>query len=175
MRTVEMHIVKTHHNDDSERFVTTFVHIGTDYHAGWGLPMHAQKIVSEKTEQVEVFEIGDRVICEVHRGSYEDEDGISSGGKWVQKTGTVDSTHGREDTSGFVKFDDGDIQNISLIRGDRGYPGRNIQPAPDAIVLPDEVLVNTSYLDDDDETIDTTCPEPYRRGIGQGFGPTEDG
>ncbi len=23
--------------------------------------------------------------------------------------------------------------------------------------------------------IDTTCPEPYRRGIGQGFGPGEDG
>jgi len=23
--------------------------------------------------------------------------------------------------------------------------------------------------------IDTTCPEPYRRGIGQGFGDTEDG
>ncbi len=23
--------------------------------------------------------------------------------------------------------------------------------------------------------IDVTCPEPYRRGIGQGFGPTEDG
>ena len=23
--------------------------------------------------------------------------------------------------------------------------------------------------------IDNTCPEPYRRGIGQGFGPTEDG
>ena len=23
--------------------------------------------------------------------------------------------------------------------------------------------------------IDTTCPEPYRRGIGQGFGATEDG
>jgi len=23
--------------------------------------------------------------------------------------------------------------------------------------------------------IDATCPEPYRRGIGQGFGSTEDG
>ena len=25
------------------------------------------------------------------------------------------------------------------------------------------------------EKIDTTCREPYRRGIGQGFGDTEDG
>jgi len=175
MKQIQMHIVET--DGFNDRIDTTYVHLGTDYHNRWGLPAHHSKILSEKiNEMVDIFEIGDRVICEVHRGSYQDEDGISSGGKWVKKTGIVKSVHGEQDTAGFVRFDDGDIQNISLIRGDRGYPGRNIQPATNEVVLPDEILKNTSYIDDPEiESPFHTCPEPYRRGIGQGFGPTEDG
>jgi len=177
MKQIKMHIVKTQHNSGSENFNTTFVHMNnTRWINGWGLPMHAQKIISEKTDMVDVFEVGDRVICELKRGTYEDEDGISSGGRWIKKTGTVESTHGHDDTDGFVRFDDGDIQNISLIRGDNGYPGRNIQPATIEIILPNEVLKNRSYIDDPiDESPFHECPEPYRRGIGQGFGPGEDG
>jgi len=177
MRKIKMHIVQTQHNhgDGTE---TTFVSIGTDYHSGWGLPMHAQKIISEKTDMIDVFEIGDRVIVELNRGSFQDEDGISSGGKWVKKTGIIDWVNtAANGLSGSIKFDDGDIQSVSLIRGDRGYPGRNIQPAPDKTILPDEVLTDHYYFDDspDDELPVTQCPEPYRRGIGQGFGSTEDG
>ena len=131
----------------------------------WGLP-----IISEGARLVEVFEIGDRVIVEVLRGSHQDENGISSGGKWVQKSGIVESAHGPSNAIGFVRFDDGDSQATSLVRGDDGYPGRNIQAGSSQAVLPEAVL-----MDDFPEIDNTACREPYRRGIGQGFGDTEDG
>jgi len=174
MRQIKMHIVETEFNHGTGREIS-FVEPGIDYHNGWGLPMHAQKIISEKTEMVDLFELGDRVICELKRGTYQNEDGISSGGKWINKTGIVDWVNtANNDLSGVVKFDDGDMQNISLIRGDHGYPGHNIQPAANETVLPDEILINRYYFDDRPET-KTPVYEPYRRGIGQGFGPTEDG
>jgi len=177
MKQIEMNIVETEFNYVGNGRETTFVEIGIDYSKGWGLPAHAQKIISEKTDMVNVFELGDRVICELSRGTFEDEDGICSGGKWVRKTGTVDWINEMNNgLSGMVKFDDGDVQMISLIRGDEGYPGRNIQPATDKIVLPDEVLQNRYYFDDSpDEIPSHQCTEPYRKGIGQGFGSTEDG
>jgi len=183
MRKIQMHIVKTtpQNVDEPDNIITTFVALGTDFRAGWGLPIHANKIVSEEVAEVEVFEIGDRVSAELKRGTYQDEDGISSGGKWVKKTGIIESCHGINDTSGFVKFDDGDIQSISLIRGDDGYPGRNIQSVTrDESMVDPENLKNYTYetpeeLQSMDKIDATTCREPYRRGIGQGFGDTEDG
>lgn len=122
-----MHIVETLVNGSLDKeSVKTFVKPGTDYQSGWGLPMHANKVIlSEKTEMVDVFEVGDRVTCEVHRGSVQNEDGICTGGEWVTKTGVVTKIYA--ETDGFIEFDDFDHQAMSLIRGDRGYPGRNIQ------------------------------------------------
>lgn len=114
-------------NGFNDKIDITYVHIGTDYHNGWGLPVHHSKILSEKIEMVDVFDIGDIVVCDVHRGSNENEDGISSGGKWVKKTGVVTDAYGKNGTEGFVKFYDGNNQSMSLIRGNKGFPGRDIQ------------------------------------------------
>lgn len=125
MKKIKMHIVKTTpHN------IINFLPLGTDYHKGLGLPI-VHKIVSERIGIVDVFEIGDRVVCEIKRGQIIDEDGGISGGQWYTKTGTVVEIYHVGGTSGFVEFDDGDCHSMSLIRGAHGYPGRNIQPAND--------------------------------------------
>lgn len=123
-----MHIVETQVNNNPERnTVKTYVKLGTNYRAGLDLPANANKvIVSETTEMVDVFEVGDRFCCEINRGSKQNEDGIYTGGEWITKTGVVVSASGFN--SGFVEFDDFDQQSMSLIRGNIGYPYRNMQP-----------------------------------------------
>lgn len=81
---------------------------------------------SDKLERY-IFKLGDRVICEVHRGQVQDDDGISTGGEWVTKFGTVEWVNHLDCTVGGVKFDDGDYQCLSLIENSTGYPGRNIR------------------------------------------------
>ena len=176
MKQIKMHIVKTTHQnvDRPEKFFINYVSLGTDYHSGWGLRIDANKIISEETAMVDVLEPGDRVSADLWRGSFQDEDGISSGGKMITKTGVVESAHGDNGTHGFIKFDDGDFQSISLIRGDDGYPGSNIQPT-DQTIIPTEKLVDYIYEKPEEPTPFHQCPEPYRRGIGMGFGRTEDG
>ena len=175
MKRIKMNVVKTDGFREGT-IDTNYVGIDTDYHAGWGLPIHHTKIISEKIEMVAVFCEGDRVICELKRGSFQNEDGISSGDKWVRKTGMVDWVNIADDgLSGIVKFDDGDIQSISMIRGSDGYPGRNIQPAGNEIMFDSENLKNYVYERPEEPTPYNVCHEPYRRGIGQGFGDTEDG
>jgi len=169
MKKVKMNIIET----EGFGIETHYVLLGTNYKNGWGLPMHTQRILSEKIGEVDVFELGDRVLAEVHRGSFQNEDGISTGGKWLKKIGVVVGVYGIDDMDGYIKFDDGDAQSVSLIRGDCGYPGRNIQPATDEIIIPEEKLVNYIYEKPEGQTLE--CPEPYRKGIGQGFGCSEDG
>lgn len=132
MQKVPMTVVVTKYNL-GDRVCTSYVSPETDYKSGWGLPMHANRhIISAETKDVDVFQVGDRVACEIHRGAAEDDDGISTGGCWITKHGTVASAS-PNGTNGFVEFDDGDRQSISLIRGDSGYPGRNIQPTDSKI------------------------------------------
>lgn len=127
MKKITMHVVKT--VDRAGYETTSFVEIGTDYHKGWGIPVSACKIISEKTEPVSVFEVGDRVIVDLWRGGAMDEDGVSSGGHAVTKCGIVTDVYGGTDgTHGFVRFDDGDKQSVRLIEGSDGHPGKNIRP-----------------------------------------------
>lgn len=129
MKQIKMHIIEITHTlttDGSETVEKMYVKLGTDYHNGWGLPAHQHTIVSEKTDWVEVFEVGDRVVCDVKRGMVQDEDGINHGGRWLSKPGIV--TDAFDEYHGYVEFDDGDRQIMSLIRGDlSGYPGNNMQ------------------------------------------------
>ena len=128
MKQHEMHVVITQVNGKPEATpVQTFVQKGTDYRSGWGLPMHANKVIlSDDLKKVDVFEVGDRVCCQVNRGSEQNEDGLVSGGEWQTKTGTVLEVF--DEATGMVELDDFDKQTMSLIRGDRGFPGKNIQP-----------------------------------------------
>jgi hypothetical protein len=131
MKKVQMRIVKTNgftRPDGSDIIDTSYISDTNDksYLNGWQMPAHAKKIISDTIESVDVFEVGDRVMCEVHRDSVQDDDGIVTGGAWRTKTGIVESvTH---DHLCCVKFDDGDYQYMSPIRGSYGYPGKNIQP-----------------------------------------------
>jgi hypothetical protein len=126
MKAVEMYLVETKVNG-KEKSVFTYVDLDADYSAGWGLPMDAnKKIVSAERVAVNVFEVGDSVTCDVRRNMSENEDGISSGGKWETKTAVVRKAYL---TGGSIRLDDGDIRSISLIMGEDGYPSRNIQPA----------------------------------------------
>lgn len=129
MKQIKMHIVEIRHTltkDKSETVEKRYVKLGTDYHKGWGLPAHKHTIVSEKTDWVEVFEVGDRVVCDVKRGMVQDEDGINHGGEWISKPGIVQEAF--DEYRGYVKFENGDHQIMSLIRGDMsGYPGNNMQ------------------------------------------------
>jgi len=131
MKTVTMRVVKTNgftRPDGSDVIDTSYITDVNDksYLEGWYLPAHKKQIVYDTIESVDVFEAGDRVICEVHRDSVQDDNGIVTGGAWRIKTGVVDSVYGRNDC--FVHFDDGDMQSMSAIRGCAGYPGKNIQP-----------------------------------------------
>jgi hypothetical protein len=131
MKTVTMRVVKTNgftKQDGSYVIDTSYITDVNDksYLDGWHLPAHAKKIISDTVESVDILEQGDRVMCEVHRGSAQSDDGIVSGGSWRTKTGVVESV--TYDHLAFIKFDDGDYQSMNPIRGSYGYPGKNIQP-----------------------------------------------
>ena len=87
---------------------------------------------SETTiEQVEVriFEIGDQVAVELHRGSGENDDGIRSGGQWMQARGVVREVMGNGAFQNCMLCDANGrhIQVMSTIAGVNGYPYRNAQ------------------------------------------------
>ena len=126
MKNMKIHLIETSLPNGADR-TKTYVDIGTNYLQGFGIPV-AHVILSVEDVDVNVFEPGDRVSCEVLRGSQHDIDNnVSWGGFWTKKTGTIISAHGEQNTMGFIEFDDGDIQSMSLIQGDKGYPGRNAQ------------------------------------------------
>jgi hypothetical protein len=131
MKTVTMRIVKTNgftRPDGSYVIDTSYISDinNKTYLDGWYLPVYAKNIVADTVESVDVMEAGDRVMCEVHRDSIEDDNGIVTGGAWRTKIGIVESV--TNDCLCFVKFDDGDFQSMNPIRGSYGYPGKNIQP-----------------------------------------------
>lgn len=74
---------------------------------------------------VSIFEAGDEIEVELHRGAVENDDGISKGGRWISARGVVqvmDISH----RSGWLVDGAGRvIQAMSLIAGEQGYPYRN--------------------------------------------------
>lgn len=83
------------------------------------LPWAAAEIAANGMRDVEEFEVGDRVTCELWRGSVENDEGISSGGSAVTKSGSVESV---SKYGMFVEFDDGDRQAMEKYNGCSGYP-----------------------------------------------------
>ena len=130
MKKIEMNVVTLRHFltiDGSEKIEDWYYRIG-ELNKTKGLPMHTDSVIKEQIKNVDVMEKGDRVIADIKRNSFTDEDGISSGGQWVSKIGTVVSVM-PNGIDGQIDFDDGDTQAISLIRGNKtGYPGNNIEP-----------------------------------------------
>ena len=132
------------------------------------------------------LENGDKIIIEKCVGSYQDEDGISTGGKWIDIEGVwvVSTGEYANDGNGSMFDHNGNhIQSVGADMRYNGFPYRNVRMAELTKIASSEVLNETPkhlrdryYFDDDEnEPIVQQCPEPYRRGIGQGFGPTEDG
>jgi len=126
------------------------------------------------------LENGDKIIIEQCVGSYQDEDGISTGGTWIDIEGVwvVSSGEYAHDGIGSMYDDHGNhVQSVDADMKYNGFPYRNVRMAQTTkITLADEVLRDRYYFDDDEnESPVHQCHEPYRRGIGQGFGPTEDG
>ena len=124
MKTMLMGVVKT--GGMKNTVDTSYIADVNDksYLHGYHIPAHAKNIISHNVEDVEIMETGDRVLCELHRYS-SDDDSVITGGHWESKIGTVNQLF--DDNSVLVCFDDGDVQIMSGIRGSHGYPGKNIQ------------------------------------------------
>jgi len=97
------------------------------FNQGYGLPAGKIKVLNKELVILPVYELNDRVTVDVHRGSIENEDGISTGGQWYIKSGIITDVYSTLFNNGFVEFDDGGCQSVSLIHGNNGFPGKNIR------------------------------------------------
>jgi hypothetical protein len=76
-----------------------------------------------------LFEVGDLVEVELHRGGVEDDDGITTGGSWIGPvTGLVDKVFHNNATL-VEPSTKRLLQVISRIAGEVGYPYRNARLA----------------------------------------------
>lgn len=91
--------------------------------------MYAHLGAEIREEAGHMFEVGDRVAVELHRGAVEDDEGIAIGGGWIGPVvGIVDQASGE---SAFLRDPQTGrhLQTISIIAGDVGYPYRNARLA----------------------------------------------
>ena len=74
---------------------------------------------------VSIFEAGDEIEVELHRGAVENDDGISKGGRWIAARGFVRVMDISPRSGWLVDGADRVIQAMSLVAGEQGYPYRN--------------------------------------------------
>lgn len=73
---------------------------------------------------VQVFEAGEHIEVELHRGGWENEAGISRGGAWITVRGVIEAVNSDEHV--FFRSTDGKHgQVMSGIAGEVGFPFRN--------------------------------------------------
>lgn len=75
---------------------------------------------------VHVFESGDEVEVELHRGAVENDDGIRKGGAWTAPVRGFVRVMDCDHRLGWLVDESGrTVQAMSLIAGEQGYPYRN--------------------------------------------------
>lgn len=77
----------------------------------------------------QLFETGDQISVELHRGGIDDDDGIHRGGGWVRATGVVTITGEVAGLpGGWIADQDGrHIQSMVMVAGISGFPFRDAQ------------------------------------------------
>lgn len=75
----------------------------------------------------QIFETGDHIEVELHRGGLEDDDGITTGGGWIKQNGVVHVEWEKNGIPmGFLRNENGDhIQTMDFVAGSVNYPYRN--------------------------------------------------
>jgi len=74
---------------------------------------------------VSIFEAGDEIEVDLHRGAVENDDGIIQGGRWIAARGFVQVMDINPRSGWLVDGAGRVIQAMSLIAGEQGYPYRN--------------------------------------------------
>ena len=88
-----------------------------------------RKVVSET---INVFEDGDKITVDLHRGGHNDENGIHHGGGWNNIITGIYREFSDSSGSvgnGYVEVDGEHVQSISARVGENGFPYRNAQLA----------------------------------------------
>ena len=123
MRTVTMYRVTT--TWPHRALPARVQHCGTADDAQQAADFWPNSTATVEQVAVGVFEPGDTINVELHRGGREN-DGITTGGAWVSARGVVRSVHGAGGyLSASVWTEDGEhLQEMSAIAGVSGYPYR---------------------------------------------------
>ena len=76
------------------------------------------------TVSIQMIEDGDNVVFDKHIGGIEDEDGITTGGQWIEMTGTY---HAYNNVTGEVSDEFGRICSMDAQINHNTYPARNVK------------------------------------------------
>lgn len=112
MKTMQMHAVR------SNGTLISFKHEYTE-------PLHHTVSIDEQKTPACVAEAGDRIVIQRWEGAIQNDDGISSGGIFVNRSGTITEIFG---DMALIEIDNYGQIISSAFYGVSGYPNHDMQP-----------------------------------------------